>query len=193
MRIRLRSLLSVVAVATALLSSSTPAGAATTQCAPITIDGVDAACVTVDVTQTQTPSGLTTTVTVEVSVDGQSLPPVVVPVTVPIPAIAPCVFVGGAGDSFFYVSLGIEVNGVCTGATVSLNNDIPGVVMQQIDVPYRVPQICVTVTDNCVGPVSGTVAVPVPSGISGSEVVCVYEDSGPPGTLTPLACVPLLP
>jgi hypothetical protein len=188
-------MLPVIAVTTAVLSVAPPADAATTTCVPVTIDSVDVACVSVDVTPVQTSSGETITATVEVTVDGQSLPPVVVPVTVPAASL--CENTGvtnfpGDPDPVFYVLVGVEANGVCTGAAVAVDNAVPGLMAQTTDVPYRVPEICITTTGTCVGPLSGTVPVVVPTGTSGSERVCVATDNGAPGALTPLVCVPLL-
>lgn len=195
MRALFRAMLPAIAVAVGLLSAPTAALAATTACVPVTIDGVDVACVSVDFTQVQQPSGeTTTTATLTVTVDGQTLPPVVIPVTVP--SVTVCEATGvttipGQPDYFFFVNVGVKVNGVCTGVAVALNNTIPSVGTTTVTVPYHVPEICVTTTGTCVGPFDRSIPVQVPTGVVGTETVCVATDSGGPGSLEPLLCVPL--
>jgi hypothetical protein len=195
MRVLLRSLLPVV-LATSVVATAAPSEAATTACVPVTIDGVDVACVTLDVSVNQQPSSTTVTTTAIVTVDGQQLPPIVVPVTAPIPSIAPCVFANaaswpGVSDPLFYLTIGVSIASHCNGFAVGIDNVIPNVGVGSTNVPYHVPQICLTTTNTCVGGSDGTLAIPTP-GISGSEQLCVGEVTD--GTVSStIACVPILP
>jgi hypothetical protein len=169
--------------------ASVPASADVSQCAPITIDGQEAACLALSstpITDSDGDPGLQVSFTLAVS--GRQ--PVTQSQTVVIPVFGnaknfcspmgvvahPFWFQGGQGpsDAFVY-GIGHVSSPACFGTfglamSPNAEADVTPPALsthdQVVSVPYHVPQICLTTSPNaCVGPYDGSIdeTVPVPT------------------------------
>jgi hypothetical protein len=189
-RLAARSLATVLTLAAGLLAA--PAFAEIGACAPVTIDGQAAACVTTDSQIIQQPNGdLELDVTATLNVFGQQPASLTRSVSVPLSSVdgtvsSVCrangqVMVGEttgdggyeygigvfrqAGDTTCYGILGLTISNYYTGRTVSVSPPSISVgTTQPITEPYHIPQICLVTTPGaCVGPDDGVVSPTLPN------------------------------
>jgi hypothetical protein len=199
-RIAACSLATMITLATGLASA--PALGDVGVCAPITIDGTPAACLSVDATTSQLPDGsrqLTISASIMV---GSTTVAQTVPVILPgVSPPQPCVLTDGTQispvsdpDKLGDLVLGVGTDdqyGRCQGiglivaAATAGDTSVPTVTLGMGTplgtVPYHIPQVCLTTSGTCVGPFDGTVTPEVPEptisgspGLTpGSEEYCV--------------------
>jgi len=199
----------------ALLGPIIPAASAradVSQCAPLTIDGQEAACITTSSTQvTDSDGNPGLQISITLTVYGQRPVTQTQQVTVPLSDV-PCASAGrvavpwpvsGQGDpNAFIYGYGSAFDGWCWGEYgLAIGGEhypagvtTPGVSTptQVVNVPYHVPQICLTTSPGtCVGPYDGTISesVPVPTITSPPSAtlgtptqICLLS---PPGSLNP--------